>query len=278
MAHEINNPLGGLLNALDTLKRHGERPGVTERSRHCSNADSWAFATSSGPMIETYRPEVDDAHASEPSRDLRLLITPEVRRQRPDPALDDPTGVFDAANPKRAGPPGSPQPASQRRARPPAPEGRRAPGSCHGAILRRHCRRGQWPRACRLAARKALETRERRGPSLAAGVGLRVIARPEPVGGRNGRGLSRVRPVPPSHIAIPLCSRRKGGRCRMRGGRIAVVEDDPIMGASIVQRLVAGRSATDLVAARRRAAAALRTTRDPVRRSWSATSGSPTDR
>ena len=28
MAHEINNPLGGLFNAIDTLKQHGQTPGV----------------------------------------------------------------------------------------------------------------------------------------------------------------------------------------------------------------------------------------------------------
>ena len=32
MAHEINNPLGGLFNAIDTLKTHGETPGVRETS------------------------------------------------------------------------------------------------------------------------------------------------------------------------------------------------------------------------------------------------------
>ena len=26
MAHEINNPLGGLFNAIDTLKKHGDKP------------------------------------------------------------------------------------------------------------------------------------------------------------------------------------------------------------------------------------------------------------
>ena len=39
MAHEVNNPLGGLFNALDTLRRHG---GDSERSRiharSCCNA------------------------------------------------------------------------------------------------------------------------------------------------------------------------------------------------------------------------------------------------
>ena len=32
MAHEINNPLGGLFNAVDTLKQHGDRPDVRRRT------------------------------------------------------------------------------------------------------------------------------------------------------------------------------------------------------------------------------------------------------
>ena len=30
MAHEVNNPLGGLFNALDTLRRHGDDAKVRE--------------------------------------------------------------------------------------------------------------------------------------------------------------------------------------------------------------------------------------------------------
>ena len=32
LAHEINNPLGGLFNAIDTLKRHGEQRHVRTQS------------------------------------------------------------------------------------------------------------------------------------------------------------------------------------------------------------------------------------------------------
>src|SRR5205085_2234250 len=32
LAHEINNPLGGMLNALDALKRHGDRETVRATS------------------------------------------------------------------------------------------------------------------------------------------------------------------------------------------------------------------------------------------------------
>ena len=32
MAHEINNPLGGLFNAIDTLKKHGDKSLVRTQS------------------------------------------------------------------------------------------------------------------------------------------------------------------------------------------------------------------------------------------------------
>lgn len=32
MAHEVNNPLGGMMNAIDTLRRHGDKPEVRETS------------------------------------------------------------------------------------------------------------------------------------------------------------------------------------------------------------------------------------------------------
>jgi signal transduction histidine kinase len=32
MAHEVNNPLGGMMNAVDTMRRHGDRPEVRETS------------------------------------------------------------------------------------------------------------------------------------------------------------------------------------------------------------------------------------------------------
>ena len=39
MAHEVNNPLGGLFNALDTLRRHGDDVEVREATLTFCNAD-----------------------------------------------------------------------------------------------------------------------------------------------------------------------------------------------------------------------------------------------
>ena len=96
--HEINNPLGGLLNALDTLKRHGERPGVTERSLALLERGLVGIREIVRAMIKTYRPEVDGALLSEADlEDLRLLITPEVRRQDQSLHWTIQSGAFDAA-------------------------------------------------------------------------------------------------------------------------------------------------------------------------------------
>ena len=98
VAHEINNPLGGLLNALDTLKRHGERPGVTERSLALLERGLVGIRDIVRAMIETYRPEVDGALLSEADlEDLRLLITPEVRRQGQSLHWTIQSGAFDGA-------------------------------------------------------------------------------------------------------------------------------------------------------------------------------------
>jgi two-component system OmpR family sensor kinase len=98
VAHEINYPLGGLLNALDTLKRHGERPGVTERSLALLERGLVGIRDIVRAMIETYRPEVDGRLLSEADlEDLRLLITPEVRRQDQSLHWTIQSGAFDAA-------------------------------------------------------------------------------------------------------------------------------------------------------------------------------------
>ncbi|HET9068507.1 MAG TPA: HAMP domain-containing sensor histidine kinase [Amaricoccus sp.] len=82
VAHEINNPLGGLLNALDTLKRHGDRHGVTARSVALLERGLGGIRDIVRAMIETYRPGTADTSLSEADlEDLRLLIAPEIRRR-----------------------------------------------------------------------------------------------------------------------------------------------------------------------------------------------------
>ena len=83
MAHEINNPLGGLFNALDTVKRHGDKPAARTRAvalieRGLSGIRDIVTAT-----LETYRPD----RASRPFSgrdldDLRLLTAAATRRRQ----------------------------------------------------------------------------------------------------------------------------------------------------------------------------------------------------
>lgn len=83
MAHEINNPLGGLFNAIDTLKTHGATPGVRETSIALVERGLQGIRDVVAAALATYRPE----RAARPLsvadlEDVRLLITPELRRRR----------------------------------------------------------------------------------------------------------------------------------------------------------------------------------------------------
>jgi signal transduction histidine kinase len=82
MAHEINNPLGGLFNAVDTLRTHGQEPSIADQCldlierglagiRDVVRAALVAYKGDQGaPILQ--RRDIED---------LRLLITPEARRR-----------------------------------------------------------------------------------------------------------------------------------------------------------------------------------------------------
>ncbi len=83
MAHEINNPLGGLFNALHSIKRHGERPEVREASVELIERGLVGIRDVVEATLETYRP--DKARSPlEPAdiEDMRLLAQPEIKRKR----------------------------------------------------------------------------------------------------------------------------------------------------------------------------------------------------
>ncbi len=81
VAHEINNPLGGMLNAVDTMKHHGDRPGVTEQSIGLLERGLLGIKDVVRAMLDTNRPgRVDTGLSNSDIDDLRLLISPEVRR------------------------------------------------------------------------------------------------------------------------------------------------------------------------------------------------------
>ena len=83
MAHEINNPLGGLFNAIDTLKTHGQTPGVRETSISLIERGLAGIRDVVEAALATYRPERSHRPlTADDFDDVRLLLKPELRRKR----------------------------------------------------------------------------------------------------------------------------------------------------------------------------------------------------
>ena len=82
MAHEINNPLGGMLNALDSLKRHGESAHVRATSLRLIEQGLTGIRELVRSTLATYRSDrtIRELTATDLD-DLRLLVTPEARRR-----------------------------------------------------------------------------------------------------------------------------------------------------------------------------------------------------
>jgi signal transduction histidine kinase len=82
VAHEINNPLGGLLNTVDTLKHHGGASDVRGVSLDILERGLQGIRQVVQTMLALYRPDRNPRplmpHDFE---DLRLLIAPELRRR-----------------------------------------------------------------------------------------------------------------------------------------------------------------------------------------------------
>lgn len=104
MAHEINNPLGGLLNAVDTLRKHGEKPDVRHASLDLLQRGLQGIGEVVRAALATYRPERQARPlARNDFEDATLLLMPELRRRGQ--ALEmllDQDGAFQGAGP--AGP------------------------------------------------------------------------------------------------------------------------------------------------------------------------------
>ena len=83
MAHEINNPLGGLFNAIDTLKAHGERGDVRRRTIDLIERGLKGIRDVVRTTLVTYRAD-RDVHSLKRADvdDLRLLVEPEARRKQ----------------------------------------------------------------------------------------------------------------------------------------------------------------------------------------------------
>jgi signal transduction histidine kinase len=82
MAHEVNNPLGGLFNALDTLRRHGGDPGVRASTLDLLQRGLTHIRNVVGSTLVIYRREASNKPAKAADiDDLRLLIAPEAARK-----------------------------------------------------------------------------------------------------------------------------------------------------------------------------------------------------
>ncbi|WP_108462909.1 sensor histidine kinase [Devosia naphthalenivorans] len=82
MAHEINNPLGGLFNALDTLRNFGDREGVRARSVALIEQGLKGIKDVVAAALHNYRPERDARpFGAQDLDDLKMLVQPEARRK-----------------------------------------------------------------------------------------------------------------------------------------------------------------------------------------------------
>ena len=82
MAHEINNPLGGMFNALDSLKRHGGQAEVRTRSTALIERGLSGIRDVVRATLHTYRPGRGEApFGSNDVADVIVLTRPEIDRR-----------------------------------------------------------------------------------------------------------------------------------------------------------------------------------------------------
>jgi signal transduction histidine kinase len=82
MAHEINNPLGGLFTAIDTLKRHGAEMNTRNATLDLVERGLKGIRDVVRAALMSYRAERDVRHLSRDDiEDLKLLLSPEASRR-----------------------------------------------------------------------------------------------------------------------------------------------------------------------------------------------------
>ncbi|MEL6622468.1 MAG: HAMP domain-containing sensor histidine kinase, partial [Pseudomonadota bacterium] len=80
IAHEINNPLAGMMNAIETLKRHGHRRDVFDTSLGLLERGLVGIHDVVRVSLETYRRAPRRPLAGADLDDLELLVRPKFRR------------------------------------------------------------------------------------------------------------------------------------------------------------------------------------------------------
>jgi two-component system, NtrC family, sensor kinase len=92
IAHEINNPLGGMLNAIDTLNTHGEPDAQTRKTLGLLQRGLGQIRATVGALLLEARLD-SPAMSSSDWQDLKLLIAPQVQAKQAtfhwDVALDE---------------------------------------------------------------------------------------------------------------------------------------------------------------------------------------------
>ncbi|ODN69179.1 sensor histidine kinase [Methylobrevis pamukkalensis] len=83
MAHEINNPLGGLFNALDTLRVHGDKAAIRKGSVDLLDRGLKGIRDVVRTTLATYRPDRELRPLRQADiDDLRILVRPEAGRKQ----------------------------------------------------------------------------------------------------------------------------------------------------------------------------------------------------
>ena len=85
LAHEINNPLGGLLNATDTIRNFPDRPDVVRNAAALLERGLQHLRDVARVTLEQNRLDRQDSVLSQTDfEDIRLLIEPELKRMAQD--------------------------------------------------------------------------------------------------------------------------------------------------------------------------------------------------
>ena len=176
MAHEVNNPLGGLFNALDTLRRHGDDAKVREATLNLLERGLTHIRNVVRSTLVTYRRgAADNSLRPVDIDDLRLLIEPEASRKRLQIAwVNDLHGVVSRRRRKRkAGDTQSPDQRLRRDA------GRAEPSICERAPRKARSRSKSVTKArdCPTILPNTSSDIPMRRPASGRGLGLWIVRR-----------------------------------------------------------------------------------------------------
>jgi len=90
MAHEINNPLGGMFNAIDTIERHGDEPSVRHSALRIVKRGLVGIRDVVRSALVTYKGSGEMRHLRRGELDdLRFLVMHEVSRRQLDLAWNN---------------------------------------------------------------------------------------------------------------------------------------------------------------------------------------------